>query len=90
VSDLIQEVAVSEDLRASVVARKNELIRAFRIALSSLDPSYQQVIELLYFQHRSVEEAATDMGITEAAVRGLRGRARDKIREALVGLSNFI
>lgn len=90
VADFINQLAESNDPRASAVARGNELIRAFRVALSRLDPTYQQVIDLLYFQHRSVEEAAREMDVSAAAIRGYRGRARDKIREALVRLSNFI
>ncbi|MGE0755650.1 MAG: RNA polymerase sigma factor [Pirellulaceae bacterium] len=90
VYDLIEELAVSTDPRASAVAREHELMKAFQDVLAHLDPTYRQVIELLYFQHRSVAEAATEMGVTEAAVRGYRGRARDKIRESLVRLSNYI
>lgn len=89
VSDLIAELAVDHQ-SAQANAQKNELIKAFRIVLSGLEPTYQQVIELLYFQHHSVEQTAEVMQTTPAAVRGYRGRARDKIRAGLIRLSNFV
>lgn len=83
-------VAVANDPRASVVARDREMQQAFRMVLASLDSKYQQVLELLYFDGLTVEQAAAKMGITPAAVRGLRQRAREKIRDAMNRLSHFV
>lgn len=90
VSQLISSLAVATDPRASVVACDQELSQAFHVALSNLDPKYKQVLELLYFDQLTVEQAADRLETTPAAVRGLRQRAREKIREAMVRLSHFV
>lgn len=90
VYDFITSLAVAEDPRASVIARGQELTQAFRVALSNLDPKYQEVIQHLYFDQLSIEEVATKLETTPAAVRGLRQRAREKIRDAMIRLSHFV
>ena len=90
VYDFISSLAVAEDPRASVIARGQELTQAFRVALSNLDLKYQDVIQQLYFDQLSVEEVAAKLETTPAAIRGLRQRAREKIREAMVRLSHFV
>ncbi len=76
VAEFITSLAVANDPRASVVARGQEMTQAFHIALAKLDPKYKHVLELLYFEQLSVEQAAERLEITPAAVRGLRQRAR--------------
>ncbi len=90
VSILISSLAVSNDPRASVVARGHEMTHAFHVALANLAPKYKQVLEMLYFEQLSVEQVAEQLGTTPAAVRGLRQRAREKIRDAMVRLSHFV
>lgn len=90
VSEFVSSLALSNDPRASVVARGQELNNAFKVALAELEPKYQQVIEILYFEQLTVEEAAKKLDITTAAVRGLRQRAREKIKDAMVRLSHFV
>lgn len=90
VSEFVSSLALSNDPRASVVARGQELNNAFKVALAELEPKYQQVIEILYFEQLTVEDAAKKLGITTAAVRGLRQRAREKIKDAMVRLSHFV
>lgn len=90
VSQLIGSLAVSSDPRASVVACGQEMTQAFHVALANLDPKYKQVLELLYFDQLTVEQTALRLETTPAAVRGLRQRAREKIREAMVRLSHFV
>lgn len=90
VSGLISSLAVSKDPRASVVARGQEMTQAFHIALANLDPKYKQVLELLYFDQLTIEQTAEKLAISPAAVRGLRQRAREKIRDAMVRLSHFV
>lgn len=90
VYDFITSLAVAEDPRASVIARGQELTQAFRVALANLDPKYQEVIQQLYFDQLSIEEVAEKLETTPAAVRGLRQRAREKIRDAMIRLSHFV
>lgn len=90
VSQLIGSLAVATDPRASVVACGKEMTQAFHVALANLDPKYKQVLELLYFDQLTVDQAAQELETTPAAVRGLRQRAREKIREAMVRLSHFV
>ncbi|MCC7334693.1 MAG: sigma-70 family RNA polymerase sigma factor [Pirellulaceae bacterium] len=90
VSQLISSLAVATDPRASVVACGQEMSQAFHIALANLDPRYKQVLELLYFDQLTVDQTAARLETTPAAVRGLRQRAREKIREAMVRLSHFV
>ncbi len=90
VSGLIASLAVSNDPRASVVARGQEMTQAFHVALANLDAKYKQVLELLYFDQLTVEQTAEKLQISPAAVRGLRQRAREKIKEAMVRLSHFV
>ncbi|MCA9160255.1 MAG: sigma-70 family RNA polymerase sigma factor [Planctomycetales bacterium] len=90
VSQLISSLAVATDPRASVVACGQEMSQAFHIALANLDPKYKLVLELLYFDQLTVEQTAARLESTPAAVRGLRQRAREKIREAMVRLSHFV
>ncbi len=90
VYDFITSLAVADDPRASVIARGQELTQAFRVALANLDPKYQEVIQQLYFDQLSIEEVAEKLATTPAAVRGLRQRAREKIRDAMIRLSHFV
>ncbi len=89
-SQLISSLAVDTDPRASVVACGHEMTQAFHVALANLEPKYQQVLELLYFDQLTVAQTAQRMETTPAAVRGLRQRAREKIREAMVRLSHYV
>lgn len=90
VYDFITSLAVADDPGASVIARGQELTQAFRVAVANLETNYQEVIQHLYFDQLSVEEVATKLNITPASVRGLRQRAREKIREAMIRLSHFV
>ncbi len=90
VNEFINSLAVASDPRASVIAQGQEMTQAFHVALANLDAKYKQVIEMLYFEQLSVEQAAERLDTTPAAVRGLRQRAREKIRDAMVRLSHFV
>ncbi len=90
VYDFITSLAVADDPRASVIARGQELTQAFRVALANLEPKYQEVIQQLYFDQLSIEQVAEKLETTPAAVRGLRQRAREKIRDAMIRLSHFV
>ncbi len=84
VSKVVACLAIADDPRASEMACRKELTGAFQAAMRELDPRQQQVIELLYFHDYSVVRAAATMGITPDAVRGLRQRARQQIKESIV------
>jgi RNA polymerase sigma factor (sigma-70 family) len=90
VDDLLVSLAVADDPRASVMARSNELSQAFQLAIAKMEPKYRAVIQGLYFDNLSVEELADRMQITTASVRGIRQRAREKIKSEVVELSNYV
>lgn len=71
-------------------AAKEELRRAFHVALAQLAPDYQQVIKLRYLQELSQEEVAVRLDRSEDAVRGLCNRARGALRQRMDRLSLFI
>lgn len=86
---LLEELAVATDPRASVVIRHQELRQAFYAALEGMSAEHREVIQLLYFEDLTVEEAAERMGKTPDAVRGLRQRARERLKQAVVRLSRY-
>jgi RNA polymerase sigma-70 factor (ECF subfamily) len=90
IAGLLEEIAIASDPRASTVARHKELHDAFWVALAAMPQEYREVIELLYVKELPIEEAARSMGRTEDAVRGLRQRARQRLRESLVRLSFYV
>jgi RNA polymerase sigma-70 factor (ECF subfamily) len=90
VSEIVASLAVTDDQRASEMACRNELTSAFHAAMRELDPKLRRVIELLYFDDFSVSDAAEVMGITPDAVRGLRQRARQQIKDSIVRISFFV
>ena len=90
VSEIVASLAVTDDLRASELACRNELKGALISAMRDLDPRQRRVIELLYFDDLSVFEAAERMEITPDAVRGLRQRARQHIKDSIVRMSFFV
>lgn len=71
-------------------AAKEELRRAFHIALAQLPTDYQQVIKLRYLQELPQREVALRLDRSEDAVRGLCNRARTALRQRMDRLSVFI
>ena len=88
--NLLEEMAVASDPRASMVARNRELQNAFWVALSSMSEEYRRVIELLYIEGCSLAEVAQRMQRSEDTIRGLRQRARQKLKDALIRLSHYV
>jgi len=88
--NLIQELAISDDPRASVVARLEELKHAFYVAMAQLPHDQRQVIQLQYLEGLSVREVADRMHKTTGAIRGLSIRAKEKLKSELVRLSLFV
>ena len=90
VNDIVESLAISKDNRASVAACKSELSQACQIAIANLEPKYRNVILGLYFDNLSLDEVASKLELTTASVRGIRQRAREKIRDQIVRLSHFV
>ena len=55
--------------------------------MASLPQDQAEVIQLRYLKGKSIEETATEMDRTAAAVRSLADRAKKKLKELLVELS---
>ena len=55
----------------------------FYSALSGLKRSYRNILELFYFEGRSVREIAAEMAVSERAVEGRLRRARQSLRSRL-------
>lgn len=56
---------------------------ALRAALNELSPLDRAVLVLRYFEDRSTEQVAQDLGRTNAAIRNRTSRALTRIREVL-------
>ena len=87
---LMQQLAMDPDTRVSSFVRAKELRRAFWVAMGALSNDYRRVIELLYIEQVPIEDVAEELGKTVDSIRGIRMRARQQIREALVRLSNYV
>lgn len=87
--ELIQQMA-AKDPRVSQTARCHELYSALRGAIAELKPNYRKVIELHYFQHKSLDEIAQAMQTSVDSVRGYQQRARECLKAALIRLSLYI
>ncbi|TWU03686.1 RNA polymerase sigma factor [Neorhodopirellula pilleata] len=90
INHLIEEFAVSSDPRSSQCLRVKELRQAFYVALGGLPEEYRQVIEMLYLQQLELPDVAERLGKSEGSIRGIRTRARQQLREALIRLSLYV
>ena len=60
--------------------RRGELIRQ---ALGRLSPEHREIIDLVYYHERSVDECAEILGIPAATVKTLMGYARKRLAELI-------
>jgi RNA polymerase sigma factor (sigma-70 family) len=90
VNDVVDFLAISNDNRVSVSACRLELRQACQIAIANLEPKYRNVIVGLYFDNLSLDEVASKLELSTASVRGIRQRAREKIRDQIARLSHFL
>jgi RNA polymerase sigma factor (sigma-70 family) len=60
-----------------------------RAALAEIDPAYSELYALHAFEHLSEEQIAERLSIQQVIVAPLLGRARKKLREALVRRSGL-
>jgi len=53
--------------------------------VATLDPKYQNVISLRYYEQKSIREIAIILGKKEGTIKSLLSRGLDKVRERLAG-----
>jgi len=66
-----------------VVAQKKDKSAALRQCLAALSPEHREVIDLVYYHEKSVEEVAAIVGIPEATVKTRMFYARKRLAELL-------
>ncbi|MEZ6091137.1 MAG: RNA polymerase sigma factor [Pirellulaceae bacterium] len=86
----IEQLAAGDDSRVTRFVQAKELRQAFWVALTTLTDDYRRTIELLYIEEKPIEEVAEALGKSVDAIRGIRTRARNQLREALVRLSLYV
>jgi RNA polymerase sigma factor (sigma-70 family) len=59
---------------------------AFDRALQALSPKLRRILELFYWDDRSVAEIAAELGVSEGTVKSRLFRAREQVAEAIVAL----
>jgi RNA polymerase sigma-70 factor (ECF subfamily) len=66
-----------------VIAQKRDKSNALRRCLAALSPEHREVIDLVYYHEKSVEEVAAIVGIPEATVKTRMFYARKRLSELL-------
>jgi RNA polymerase sigma-70 factor (ECF subfamily) len=66
-----------------VVAQKTDKAAALRRCLERLSPDHREVVDLVYYHERSVEEAAEVLGVPEGTVKTRLFHARKRLSELL-------
>lgn len=85
---LLTRSTILRNLRASgvdprTVAERREELERLRDALSSLEPPERKALLLRYFQERTIDEIAAEIGKSATSVRRLLGRATARLGERL-------
>ncbi len=80
-----EKAAAIEDSSDSpeVVAQKKDTSQILRRCLEGLSPDHREIIDLVYYHEKSVEEVATIVGIPENTVKTRMFYARKKLAELL-------
>ena len=78
-AEAIEDTADTPD----VTLEKKDKSEALRKCLSVLSPDHREIIDLVYYHEKSVEEVAEIVGIPEATVKTRMFYARKKLAEAL-------
>ncbi|MBU6399428.1 MAG: sigma-70 family RNA polymerase sigma factor [Verrucomicrobia bacterium] len=60
------------------------LEHALEAALDELEPEGRRLVEWFYFERRTQQEIAADLGVTVKSVAGRLDRLRDKLRQRIV------
>ena len=66
-----------------VVAQKKDTGEALRKCLTALSPEHREIVDLVYYHEKSVEEVAEIVGIPENTVKTRLFYARKKLAELL-------
>jgi RNA polymerase sigma-70 factor (ECF subfamily) len=77
------EAIVDEGDDPEVIAQKKDKSDALRQCLTALSAEHREVIDLVYYHEKSVEEVAAIVGIPEATVKTRMFYARKKLSELL-------
>lgn len=85
-SAALAEQLLGGELRPSEAAVREETKIRLQDALNALDPADREVLALRHFERLSREEAAREMGISEAATSKRYVRALGRLKEALGNL----
>ena len=59
-------------------------------ALATMPDDYREALRLRYFEGLSIDETATRLGRTPAAVRGLTDRGKARLRDILGRMSLYL
>lgn len=86
----VMAMLTADDPTASRVLRHHEAEQAMQLAIAELPEDYRQVIQLRYFEMRSIQETAKLMSRSEASVRALTDRAKKQLREAIGRISMYL
>jgi RNA polymerase sigma-70 factor (ECF subfamily) len=62
---------------------QTDRLRAVRVGLAGIPPTFREVLVLRHFEERSTAEVASVLGLPEATVRTRLKRARDMLVRAL-------
>jgi RNA polymerase sigma-70 factor (ECF subfamily) len=89
ITDLVERLAHSNPTPSQSVA-KQEMVQAVQIAIATLPEDYQKAVRLRYFDGKSVQQAASAMGRSPGAIRGLIDRAKERMRAAMDRLSVYL
>jgi RNA polymerase sigma-70 factor, ECF subfamily len=81
--DAQAEAIVDESDDPEVVAQKKDKSDALRQCLAGLSAEHREVIDLVYYHEKSVEEVAAIVGIPEATVKTRMFYARKRLAELL-------
>lgn len=77
------DLLAAEDPDPSRVAAVDEFSNLIELCMEKLPPRHREILTLRNVMHRSYEEIAATLGITEGTVKSRIARAREKIRELL-------
>jgi RNA polymerase sigma-70 factor (ECF subfamily) len=67
----------------SVTLQKKDKADALRACLAKLSPEHREIVDLVYYHEKSVEEVAAIVGIPEGTVKTRMFHARKKLSEIL-------
>jgi RNA polymerase sigma-70 factor (ECF subfamily) len=81
---------MERDALVDEILERNETRDLVHLAMSSLPDLYRRALEQKYVDERSLEEMATERGVSEDAVKSLLARARRAFRETFQSLGKAL